>query len=413
MINFVEEMNSRGLIAQIVHEEELVEHLQVPRTAYVGFDPTAASLHVGHLLPIMMLARWQRCGHRAIAVMGGGTALIGDPSGKTSMRQMLTEEQIEANIASFKIQVAGLLDLSEPSKGLIVNNADWLRPLNYLDFLREIGSQFSVNRMLTAECFKARLETGLSFLEFNYMLLQSYDFLHLYKNQDCTVQLGGDDQWSNILAGMDLVRRLTKGKAFCLTNPLLTTSDGKKMGKTEKGAVWLDPNLTSPYEYFQYWRNIPDDMVGKCLRYFTFLPMAQVKELESNVGAAINAAKVELAFECTKIVHGEEEAIKAKSAAAKLFSGSVESLAVGNEPVTEINRSEYAQGINICDLMVKVGAAASKSEARRLVAQGGVSIDGDKWSDPSKDVPMEVLAISTGALLRKGKKHYFRIKVTG
>ncbi len=411
-MNFIEEMRGRGLVAQLTHEEELRAHVGTKQTAYVGFDPTASSLHVGHLIPVMLLARWQRAGHKAIALMGGGTALIGDPTGKTSMRKMLTEDMIGRNIEQFQKQVQGLIRFDSPDDGIILNNADWLCPLNYLEFLREIGSQFSVNRMLTAECFKSRMETGLSFLEFNYMLLQGYDFLHLFRTQDCTVQLGGDDQWSNMLAGMDLVRRVIQKQAYCMTNPLLTTSEGKKMGKTEGGAVWIDPNLTPPYDYYQYWRNVTDDMVGPCLRYFTFLPMDEVLGLEKLEGADINQAKTRLAYEATSIVHGEEEATKAKKSADKLFSSQQGAGGSGSEPETTISAAEYGSEMGVIGLLMEVGAAPSKGEARRLVKQGGISINGKKVNDINAKIARSELNDQDGALIKKGKKHYYRLRIS-
>lgn len=404
---FVSEMRSRGLVAQLTHEDEFKQHLTNSQTAYVGCDPTASSLHVGHLLPLMTLARWQKMGHRAIVLMGGGTAMIGDPTGKSAMRQMMSEEDINANIAGFKKQVRGLLDLNDPKRGIVVNNADWLLPIHYIPFLREIGSQFSVNRMLTADCFKSRLETGLSFIEFNYMLLQSYDFLHLFREEQCTVQLGGDDQWSNMLSGVDLVRRLSRGRSFCLTVPLLTTPDGKKMGKTEKGAVWLDPDLTPPFDYFQFWRNQPDEMVGPCLRYFTFLPMDEIERMEALRGAEINDAKVRLAFEATRLVHGEAEAEKAKAAAAQLFSGG----SIGDVPEVRLSLDAVTQGIVITDLLVLAEIVPSKAEARRLIEQGGILINGEKVSDSKLLVVKTHFLGSDGLLLKKGKKHYYRLRI--
>jgi len=410
-MDFIEEMRARGLVAQITHEDELTEHLKAgKRTAYIGFDPTGESLHVGHLFQIMTLARWQRAGHRAIALMGGGTALVGDPTGKAEMRPVLSDDEIARNIANYRPLMSRFLDLSTPAAGILVNNADWLKPLPYLPFLREIGSQFSVNRMLTAECFKTRLETGLSFLEFNYMLLQSYDFLHLFRAEACTLQMGGDDQWSNILSGMDLVRRLTKGKAFCLTTPLLTTSDGKKMGKTEKGAVWLDARMTSPYEYFQYWRNVPDDMVEPCLRYFTFLPMKEVLKLGQLRDREINDAKVALAYETTRLLHGEEPAAAAKATADQLFAGGGSD--AGTAPEFAISATKIAQGINIIDLLVEAKVLPSKSEARRLIQQGGLLLNGEKVSDINMIVTKAAFGAAGECLLKKGKKHYYRLRIS-
>lgn len=408
---FIEEMRHRGLIAQITHEDEFSGHLDTGvRSGYVGFDPTADSLHVGHLLPIMTLSRWQKAGHRAIAVMGGGTAMVGDPTGKTDMRRMMTPDIIDRNIESFRKQVSPLLDLSSPEKGVILNNGDWLRSLNYLDFVREIGSQFSVNRMLTAECFKARLEKGLSFLEFNYMLLQAFDYLHLFRKEGCTVQLGGDDQWSNILAGADLIRRFASQQAYCLTTPLLTTPDGRKMGKTEAGAVWLDPDKTSPYDYFQFWRNVDDAMVGSCLRYFTFLDMAQISDLESKQGKDLNQSKEELAFACTAIVHGEDEASRARTAAKQLFSGGGQG--GGNEPIVHVNSADLTTGLPLLDFLAQANICATKSEAKRLVQQGGITIGKHKVNDIKYLIGVSDFEDGSDCLLRKGKKHYYRLRIS-
>ena len=412
-MGFLETMKERGLLAQVTHEPELALHLadpqRAPRTAYIGFDPTAKSLHVGSLVPVMTLRRWQQAGHRVVAVVGGGTSLIGDPSGKTDLRQMLTRDQIRANLDGIKAQLAQFVDFSDPRRAIMVDNADWLAPLNYLTVLREIGTHFSVNRMLTAECFRQRLEKGLSFLEFNYMILQAYDFLHLYRAEACTVQLGGDDQWSNMLAGMELVRRLGGAQAFCLTMPLLTTADGKKMGKTEKGAVWLDPALTSPYDYFQYWRNVEDASVGKCLAYFTELPMAEIHALTAAGGASLNQAKVVLAYEATKLAHGAAEADQAKAAAAALF-GTGHSDGGPPAPDAFVPRALFVDGpVAIADLLVAAGVVPSKSEARRLIAQGGLVLNGDKVDDGSKPVPAATLE-GEGCLVKKGKKHYYRLR---
>jgi tyrosyl-tRNA synthetase len=410
MTNFVEAMRERGLIAQITHEDDFAKHCASGvRTAYIGFDPTAESLHVGHLSQVMTLSRWQKAGHRVIAVLGGGTAMVGDPTGKSEMRQMLTDQQIEFNMKRFAEQVQPLLDFSSPDRGIMVNNADWLRPLNYLNFLRDVGRHFSVNRMLTAECFRARMETGLSFLEFNYMLLQSYDFAHLYKAEKCTVQMGGDDQWSNILAGVELNHRMHNAQTYCMTIPLLQTRDGKKMGKTEKGAVWIDPKLTSPYEYYQFWRNIPDENVGQCLRSFTNLEMAEVRELESFEGSKINDAKIRLAYECTKILHGEQEAEAAKKSASNLFAGG--SAAGGTEPEFHVERATMQAGVSICDVLAQLGVFASKTEARRLIEQGGLFVNDEKISDFKQLLREEHFLGDAGCLVRKGKKHYYRLRI--
>ncbi|SME94348.1 tyrosine--tRNA ligase [Pseudobacteriovorax antillogorgiicola] len=408
-MGFVEVMKERGMLAQVTHEEELVSHLaEEPRTAYVGFDPTADSLHVGHLLPVLALRRWQQAGHRVIALVGGGTALVGDPTGKTEMRKMTSAEEIDERIKNFKVQLGRFLDLNDPKKGLILNNADWLRPLEYLPFLREIGSQFSVNRMLTAECFKQRLEKGLSFLEFNYMILQSYDFYHLNKEFDCSVQLGGDDQWSNMLGGMDLVRRKSQRQAYCLTVPLLVNSQGKKMGKTESGAVWIDADKTSPYDLFQYFRNIEDDMVEKCLMYFSDLPVEQVKGLAALEGQKINEAKVTLAFEATKLIHGVDEAEKAKAMAQKLFE---EGAGQPDAPEVIISESDVSDEMGLLDFLMLSKIFPSKAEVRRLVQQGGISVDGEKLTDPKGTIRKDQFVKPDGVLLKKGKKHYFNIKV--
>jgi tyrosyl-tRNA synthetase len=408
-MGFVELMQERGLLAQVTHEDELKEHLRSGRrTAYVGFDPTAASLHVGHLLQVLTLRRWQQCGHRVIVVVGGGTALVADPTGKTELRPMLTLEDVERNMVGIRAQIAKLIDFSRPDQAIMVNNADWLRRLNYVDLLREVGAHFSVNRMLTAECFKQRWEKGLSFLEFNYMIMQSYDFLQLFRAEQCTVQMGGDDQWSNILAGMELVRRLGGAQAFALTTKLLATSEGKKMGKTEKGAVWLDAALTSPYDYFQFWRNVEDSMVGSCLAFFTELPMSEVSRLAALEGAAINDAKVELAWQTTAMLHGKAEADKAKAAAAALFTGGGEG--GGDAPVCRIGRADFGDAMNVCDLLTATGVVPSKSEARRLIQQGGLVMAGEKVEDVSYQVPRSALEGDEGLLLRKGKKHWYRLR---
>lgn len=416
-MGFLEVMRERGLIAQITHEEELAEHLASgTRTAYCGFDPSADSLHVGSLLPIMGLRRWQAAGHRVVALVGGGTGLIGDPSGKSEMRQMVDESGLQKNLAGIRAQLERFIDLKDPQRGVLVDNADWLRDLRYLPFLRDIGRHFSVNRMLTAECFKQRLEKGLSFLEFNYMLLQSYDFLHLYKTRSCTVQLGGDDQWSNMLSGVDLVRRLTGGKAFCVTMPLLTTTDGRKMGKTEKGAVWLDASKTSPFEYYQYWRNVEDAMVEPCLRYFTDLDVLEIRQLASAQGAAINETKKRLAWECTRIAHGEAAANDAQESAGRLFGsagGATGPGGSGNEPEHFLDRAAFEgkPDIGIVDMLALSGVVDTKSEAKRLIQQGGLTVDGAKVSDMQARIAAKELEKDDGCLVRKGKKHYHRIRL--
>jgi tyrosyl-tRNA synthetase len=438
-MDFIDTLQDRGLVAQMTHESELRAHLNgSSRVVYAGFDPTAPSLHVGHLMPIMGLRRFQKAGHRVIAIGGGGTALVGDPTGKSEMRQLLTKDQINSNLVGIKKQLGVFLDFeahatdstlgaasSDPHKGgfqgpkgWVLNNVDWLQSLNYLEFLRDIGPHFSVNRMLTAECFKQRLEKGLSFLEFNYMLLQSYDFLHLNRNYGCTIQIGGDDQWSNILGGMELIRRMGDGsQAFCLTMPLLTTTDGRKMGKTEKGAVWLDGNLTSPYEYFQYWRNVEDAKVGECLAYFTELPMDEVRRLRALPGAQINQAKEILAFETTKILHGEKAAEEALKAAKNLFGGGRGGVSPsgeeGNfdEPLVEISENDLQNGLDILELLRLCGLATSRGEARRLVTQGGVTLNSKEITDPGYRLTHQDFESPQGGLIRKGKKAYRRLKL--
>jgi tyrosyl-tRNA synthetase len=404
-MNFVELLQSRTMLAQVAHPEELSSHLATgKRAAYAGFDPTAESLHVGNLMPIMALRRWQQAGHKAIVLMGGATAMIGDPSGKTEMRQMLTVEIIDKRIELLKKQFARFLDLSPPNFAM-TNNADWFRDMKYLPLLREIGADFTVNRMLAAECFKQRYEKGLSFLEFNYMILQSYDFLHLNRSFDCTVQLGGDDQWSNMIGGMELIRRREKKQAFVCTVPLLVNSAGLKMGKTEQGAVWLDPNMTAPYDLFQYFRNVEDASVEKCLFYFTDLPVEEVRRLGGLKDAAINDAKVTLAFEVTKLIHGESEATRARDQAKSLFSG-----AGGDDaPVVEISRASFGDGLPVIDVLVAVKICETKSEARRLIEQGGLTIDDEKITDPKWILSAARFVDGSSALIRKGKKNFYKL----
>ncbi|NLY74520.1 MAG: tyrosine--tRNA ligase [Firmicutes bacterium] len=401
-------LEERGFVKQTTHQEPLYELLEKEQvTFYVGFDPTADSLHVGHMLPVMAMAHMQRAGHRPIAIIGGGTAMIGDPSGRTDLRKMLTKETIDQNASCFKKQLSRFLDF-ENGRALMINNGEWLLKLNYIDFLREIGSQFSVNRMLTAECFKARMEKGLSFIEFNYMLLQSYDFLTLFRKYGCKLQMGGDDQWSNILAGADLIRRLEGQEAYGITFPLLTTASGKKMGKTEAGAVWLDPGKTSPYEFYQYWRNTEDQDVEKFLRLYTFLPMDEIRRLGALKDQEINEAKKVLAYEVTKLVHGEEEARKAEAAAAAFFGGA------GNRddlPAIELPQTELAKGLTIVDLVVTAGLAASKSEARRLVIQGGISLGEERVTDFNRAIKASDFQDGK-LLLKKGKKQFQMFKLT-
>ena len=407
-MHILDVLKERGFIAQVTFEDELYEQLKEPTTLYVGFDPTADSLHIGHYIPIMAMAHMQRAGHRPIALMGGGTGMIGDPSGKSDMRKMMTAETIDANVASIKKQMSRFLDFGEGG-AIIANNADWLRSLNYVDFLREIGKYFSVNQMLTAECYKQRLERGLTFLEFNYMLMQGYDFLELFRRYGCRLELGGDDQWSNMLAGADLIRRKEQERAFAMTFKLLLTHEGKKMGKTEKGALWLDPEKTTPYEFYQYWRNVDDADVEKCLGLLTFLPMDEVRRLGALEGSEINEAKKVLAFEVTKLVHGEEEASKAASAASALFGGGA---MAGSVPTTEITAEQLAADARLTSLLTMVGIAKSNSAARKLVEQNAVSINDEKVTDVNyalraEDIPAD------GLMIRSGKKTYHRIMLKG
>ncbi|MBQ2949078.1 MAG: tyrosine--tRNA ligase [Clostridia bacterium] len=402
-------LKERGFIAQVTYEEDLYKQLENPTTFYVGFDPTADSLHIGHYIPIMAMAHMQRAGHKPIALMGGGTAMIGDPSGKTDMRKMMTVETIDNNVAQIKQQMGRFLDFSE-DKAIIVNNGDWLRHLNFIDFMRDIGSTFSVNKMLTADCYKARMatENGLSFLEFTYMLMQSYDFLELYKRYGCRLQMGGNDQWSNMLGGADLIRRKEQTSAFACTFQLLLTHDGRKMGKTEKGALWLSAEKTSPYDFYQYWRNIDDKDVGKCLGLLTFLPMDEVRRLSALEGSQINEAKKVLAYEVTKLVHGEEEAVKAQEAAAALFGGAGMG---GSIPTTELTRDQLASDARVTTLLVASKIAASSSAARRLIQGGGVAVNDQKITDVGSVVTEEMFA-GDGLMLRSGKKkfHLFTLK---
>ena len=402
MANVLDTLRERGFLAQITFEDDLYKALeQGPVTFYNGFDPTADSLHIGHYIPIMAMSHMQKAGHRPLALMGGGTAMVGDPSGKTELRKMMTKETIAGNVMGIQKQMARFLDFSD-GKAMIVNNADWLLDLNYIDFLRDVGALFSVNRMLTAECYKQRLEKGLTFLEFNYMLMQSYDFLKLFHEYGCVLQTGGDDQWSNMLSGADLIRRKEGKDAFALTFKLLLTSDGRKMGKTEKGALWLDPNKTSPYEFYQYWRNIDDADVEKCLGLLTFLPMDEVRRLGALQGAEINDAKRVLAYEVTKLVHGEEEAEKAQQAAASLFGGGARS---GSVPTTLVNPKDLAEDSRLLTWVANCGLCASKGEARKLIAAGGLYIGDEKVTDINAAITPEQLE-GEGLLLRKGKKSY-------
>jgi tyrosyl-tRNA synthetase len=405
MSNVYDVLLERGFIKQTTHEEPLRELLGAEKvTAYVGFDPTADSLHVGHTVAVMALAHLQRSGHRPIAIVGGGTALIGDPSGKTELRQMLTAEQITQNMNGIKNQLSRFIDFSN-DRALILDNAAWLSGLNYIEFLREIGVHFSVNRMLTAECYRGRMEKGLSFIEFNYMLLQSYDFLHLYRTYGCKLQMGGDDQWSNILSGADLVRRVERDAAFGLTFPLLVTSTGSKMGKTEAGAVWLDPTKTSPYEFYQYWRNTHDQDVERFLAIFTFLPMDEVRRLGSLRDKEINESKKVLAYEVTRIVHGEAEAKGAEEASEALFGPGGESAAV---PTAMLPADKLAAGINVLDLVTTTGFTASKGEARRLIQGGGLYVNEVRVENP--ELIISAGDAATGRIsLRKGKKQHLHV----
>jgi len=406
-LSFLETFEERGFFKQTTHPEELKSRVESGRIcAYIGFDPTADSLHVGHLIPLMGLAHLQRDGQRVIALMGGGTAMIGDPSGKTEMRKMLTEKQLEDNVGKIKPQMERFLDFSGDSE--LINNSEWLRNLNYIDFLRDIGRHFSVNRMLSFETYKVRLETGLSFLEFNYQLLQAYDFLELNKRYQCILQMGGDDQWANILSGVDLIRRVSQNEAFGWTYPLLATASGRKMGKTEKGAVWLDPKKTSPYEYYQYWINCEDADVEKFLTLFTFLPLSEIRELGGLQGAEIREAKSKLALETTSLAHGREEALKAEQAAKSLFGSGGESEDI---PSTQIDPSSLLQGIGVFDAFRESGLCKSNGEARRLMNQGGLYLNQEPLSDPDYRITKDDFKEGS-VLLRAGKKRYHRFTLT-
>lgn len=400
-------LEERGYIEQNTHEAELRELLDKKKvTFYIGFDPTADSLHVGHFIQVIVMMHMQRAGHRPIALLGGGTGMVGDPSGRTDLRQMLTVDTIDQNCANFKEQFSRFLDFDD-DKAICINNADWLRDLKYVDFLREVGSQFSVNRMLTAECFKSRLERGLSFLEFNYMLMQSYDFLELYRRYDCQLQLGGNDQWSNILGGVELVRRLDQGQAFGMTFKLLTTSEGKKMGKTAEGALWIDEKKTTPYEFYHYWRNVDDADVENCLALLTFLSMDEVRRLGAQKDAKINEAKEVLAYEVTKLVHGEEKANKAQEAERALFAkgGCGE-----NIPTIDMKADDFKDGMNILDAYMKCGLIPSKGEGRRLMQQGGIKLKGHAINDFNRMITLDDFEEGK-LLLQKGKKAFKQIKI--
>lgn len=403
--NVYDILKERGFIAQLTHEEEIKELLEKQKvTFYIGFDPTADSLHVGHFLQMMVMAHMQRAGHKPIAIIGGGTAMVGDPSGKSDMRRMMTIDDIRHNADNFKLQLSKFIDFTN-DRALMVDNSDWLLKLNYVDFLRDIGVHFSVNRMLTAECFKSRMEKGLTFIEFNYMLMQSYDFLMLYKKYGCVMELGGDDQWSNILGGIDLIRRVEGKESYGMTFTLLTTSEGKKMGKTEKGALWLDAQKTSPYDFYQYWRNIDDVDVIKCLKLLTFLPMDEISKLAALKDQQINEAKKVLAYEVTKLVHGEDEAGKARQLAEALFGGGGNTSDMSS---TEVTAAELSGGLNILDLLLKTGLVPSKGEGRRLVQQGGIYIGEAPVS--SIDFTLSSDLFENGeCILKKGKKTYHKI----
>ncbi len=400
-----DELKARGLIAQVT-DEELISNLinEGKATFYIGFDPTADSLHVGHFMALCLMKRLQMAGNKPIALIGGGTGYIGDPSGRSDMRSMMTPEQIQHNCDCFKEQMSKFIDFSE-EKALMVNNADWLLGLNYVDLLREVGPHFSVNRMLTAECYKQRMEKGLSFLEFNYMIMQAYDFYALYQNYGCNLQFGGDDQWSNMLAGTELIRRKLGKDASAMTITLLLNSEGKKMGKTQSGAVWLDPNKTSPFEFYQYWRNVADNDVLKCIRMLTFLPLEEIDEMDKWEGSQLNKAKEILAFELTKLVHGEEEAAKAQESSRELFTSG----AAANMPTAELEAEDFVDGnIDILTMLVKSGLVPSKSEARRAVQQGGVAVDGEKVEDIKTEYAKDDLS-GDGIVLRRGKKNFRKV----
>ena len=399
-------LQERGFIKQLSHEEEIKELLEKEKvTFYIGFDPTADSLHVGHFIALMLMSHMQKAGHRPICLLGGGTGMVGDPSGKDDMRKMLTPEFIAHNIACFKKQMSRFIDFTD-DKAIMVNNADWLMDLNYIQLLREVGVHFSVNRMLAAECFKKRLEKGMTFFEFNYMIMQGYDFWHLFKHHNCVMELGGDDQWSNMLAGVELIRRKEQKPAFCMTCKLLTTSDGRKMGKTEKGALWLDPEKTSPYDFYQYWRNVGDNDVENCLSLLTFLPMDEVRRLGALKDAEINTAKKVLAFEVTKLVHGEEEALKAQQAAEALFGGGGN---IENVPTIEITEADKTA--KIIDVLTANKVFSSKREARQMIAQGGLYLQDAAVTDPEAFLAAEMFDAEGSLLVRKGKKKYFRLVV--
>jgi tyrosyl-tRNA synthetase len=408
IMTLYDELVARGLIAQVTDEAEIKDLINNGKaTFYIGFDPTADSLHVGHFMALCLMKRLQMAGNKPIALIGGGTAMIGDPSGRTDMRQMMTPETIQHNCDCFKKQMSRFIDFSD-GKALMVNNADWLMDLNYIDVLREVGAHFSVNRMLTAECYKQRMEKGLSFLEFNYMIMQSYDFYTLYQKYGCNMEFGGDDQWSNMLGGTELIRRKLGKDAYAMTINLLLNSEGKKMGKTQSGAVWLDPNKTSPFDFFQYWRNVSDADVLKCIRMLTFLPLEEIDAMESWEGAQLNQAKEILAFELTKLVHGEEEANKAKEASHALFAGGGDS---AHMPTLELTAADFADGdLDILALLVKAELAPSRSDARRAVQQGGVSVADEKVTDIQTTYGADAFG-ADGLVVKRGKKKFVKIVV--
>ena len=402
-----EELVARGLIAQVTDEEEIRELVNSGKAVfYIGFDPTADSLHVGHFMALCLMKRLQMAGNKPIALIGGGTAMVGDPSGRTDMRQMMTPETIQHNVDCFKKQMSRFIDFSD-DKALMVNNADWLMDLNYVDVLRDVGAHFSVNRMLTAECYKQRMEKGLSFLEFNYMIMQSYDFYALYKKYGCNMQFGGDDQWSNMLGGTELIRRKLGKDAYAMTINLLLNSEGKKMGKTQSGAVWLSAEKTSPYDFYQYWRNVDDSDVIKCLKMLTFLSLEEIAELEKLEGAEINKAKEVLAFELTKLVHGEEEATKAQNTARTVFAGGGKD---ANMPSTDLTKEELGEGIQILDLLVKCELISSKGEGRRLITQNGISVNDAKVTDIFLEIKEDDFT-DNELVIKKGKKVYHKINL--
>ncbi len=406
-IEIYEELVARGLIAQVTDEEEIRELVNAGKAKfYIGFDPTADSLHVGHFMALCLMKRLQMAGNTPVVLIGGGTGYIGDPSGRTDMRSMMTPEMIQHNCDCFKKQMERFIEFG-PDKAIMVNNADWLLKLNYIELLRDVGACFSVNNMLRAECYKQRMERGLSFLEFNYMIMQSYDFYHLFKEYGCNMQFGGDDQWSNMLGGTELIRKKLGKDAYAMTITLLMNSEGKKMGKTASGAVWLDPEKTSPYEFYQYWRNVGDDDVLKCIRMLTFLPLEEIDAMDSWEGSQLNTAKEILAYELTKLVHGEEEAVKAQNTARALFSGAGNS---EDMPSTVLTGADLTDGaIPVLDLLVKTGICSSKGEGRRLVQQGGISVDGNKVTDPFTTFTED--ALKAGIVLKKGKKVYHKVSM--